>query len=188
MKERYSQAAKYILLAIGLTGFVVVAAAAPGILQIARLVDHRRLDGSRKHMRRNTVQTVRRLQESDMFVIKEKRGKFVVELTEKGRQKFREMEFAKLQIPKPPRWDRKWRVVIFDIPDRSFKYGRDALRSQLKKWKFYQLQKSVWVCPWPCEKEMRAVTEWHEISSYVNIITAEKILDDLPVRKHFGMS
>ena len=97
------------------------------------------------------------------------------------------MELSKLKITKPARWDKKWRVVIFDIPDKSFKRGRDALRSKLKEWNFYQLQKSVWVCPWPCENEIRTVVDLYELTLYTNIIVAETIENDMHVRRHFDL-
>ena len=188
MRERYSETAKQILLAIGVGGLVLATiAVAPGALQIAKLFEQKRFGRFKKQRRRNTTQTIKRLQKNNLFVVKEKKGKFIVELTKQGKQKLREMDRGKLQITKPAQWDRKWRVVIFDIPDRSFKQGRDALRGQLKRWEFYQLQKSVWVCPWPCEKEIRAVTSFHEILPYVKMIIADKILEDVSVRKHFGL-
>ena len=188
MKERYSETAKQILLAIGVGGLVLATiAVAPGALQIAKLFEQKRFGRFEKRRRRNTTQTIKRLQKNNLFVVKEKKGKFIVELTKQGKQKLQEMDIGKLQIIKPAQWDRKWRIVIFDIPDRSFRYGRDALRGQLKKWEFYQLQKSVWVCPWPCEKEIRAVTSFHEILPYVKMIIADKILEDVSVRKHFGL-
>ena len=188
MKERYSETAKQILLAIGVGGLVLATiAVAPGALQIAKLFEQKRFGRFEKQRRRNTTQTIKRLQKNNLFVVREKKGKFIVELTKQGRQKLQEMDIGKLQIIKPAQWDRKWRIVIFDIPDRSFRYGRDALRGQLKKWEFYQLQKSVWVCPWPCEKEIRAVTSFHEILPYVKMIIADKILEDVLLRKHFDL-
>lgn len=41
------------------------------------------------------------------------------------------------------KWDGKWRIVIFDIPEKQRKI-RDVLRSRLKVWEFKAIQKSVW--------------------------------------------
>jgi DNA-binding transcriptional regulator PaaX len=38
------------------------------------------------------------------------------------------------------KWDEKWRIVAFDIPEK-FKTGRDALRRKLKEVGFHELQK-----------------------------------------------
>ena len=188
MKERYGEIAKQILVAIGVAGVVVLAAAAPGVLYAAKLFDKGQGRFRKKDRTQKTSQAIRRLQKNRLLIIKEKKGKFVVELTREGKRKFKEIQFERLQIIKPPQWDKKWRIVIFDIPDKSFKRARDVLRGKLKEWEFYPLQKSVWVCPWPCENEIQLVAELYGIAPYVNIVVAEKILDDLSVRKHFGVA
>ena len=187
MKERYGEIAKQILVLVGVAGFVVVAAAAPGVVLAAKLFQQDRRRLSKKEDARRTKQAIQRLQKNRLLAVKERKGKFVVELTKEGKQKFKEIQFEKLQITKPPQWDKKWRIVIFDIPDKSFKRARDVLRGKLKEWEFYPLQKSVWVCPWPCENEIQLVAELYGIAPYVNVVVAEKILDDLSIREHFGV-
>jgi phenylacetic acid degradation operon negative regulatory protein len=44
------------------------------------------------------------------------------------------------------RWDKKWRLVIFDIQETS-KTARERLRAKLKELGFGLLQKSVWLSP-----------------------------------------
>lgn len=188
MKERYGEIAKQILITVGVAGVVVLAAAAPGVLYAAKLFEKDKGWFPKKDRTQRTTQAIRRLQRNHLLAVKEKRGKFVVELTKEGKQKFKEIQFERLQITKPAHWDKKWRIVIFDIPDKSFKRARDVLRGKLKKWEFYPLQKSVWVCPWPCENEIQLVAELYGIAPYVNVVVAEKILDDLSIRKHFDVS
>lgn len=188
MQERYGEIAKQILVTVGIAGVVVLAAAAPGVLYAAKLFDKDQRRFSKKDRTQKAAQAIRRLQKNRLIVVKERRGKFVVELTKEGKRKFKEIQFENLQITKPPRWDKKWRIVIFDIPEKSFKRARDVLRGKLKEWDFYPLQKSVWVCPWPCENEIQLVAELYGIAPYVNIVVAEKILEDLSIRKHFGVS
>ncbi len=45
------------------------------------------------------------------------------------------------------KWDGKWYLLIFDIPERK-RYYRDRLRRDLLMLGFYQLQKSVWLFPY----------------------------------------
>lgn len=188
MKERYGEIAKQILVIVGVAGVVVLAAAAPGVLYAAKLFKQDQRRFPKKYEAQKATQAIRRLQKNRLLSIKEKRGKFVVELTKEGKRKFKEIQFERLQITKPPQWDKKWRIVIFDIPDESFKRARDVLRGKLKEWEFYPLQKSVWVCPWPCENEIQLVAEMYGIAPYVNVVVAEKILDDLSIREHFGVT
>lgn len=188
MKERYGEIAKYILISIGVVGIVVLAAAAPGALYIAKAFPRDRQGFPKKLKPKSMARSIRGLQRNELLTIKEKNGKMEIRLTKKGRQKFKEIQLEKLEITKPQHWDKKWRIVIFDIPDKSFKQARDILREKLKEWNFYPLQKSVWVCPWPCENEIQLVAELYAVEPYVNIIVAEKVFGDVSLRKYFDVS
>jgi phenylacetic acid degradation operon negative regulatory protein len=50
-------------------------------------------------------------------------------------------------------WDKKWRMVIFDIPEVT-RRDRDFLRSQLQWLGFLELQKSVWIFPYEIKSEL----------------------------------
>ena len=187
MKNRYGEIAKYILIAVGVAGVVAVAAAAPGILYAAKLFarDQRRF--ANKQKKQKVVRTIQRLRKHNLLRIREKDGKLAIELTKEGKRLFKEIQLDKLRITKPPFWDKKWRIVIFDIPDKSFKRARDVLRGKLKEWEFYPLQKSVWVCPWPCENELQLIAELYGVAPYINIMVVEKIIDDVAIREYFGL-
>ncbi len=73
-----------------------------------------------------------------------------------------------------PKWDKKWRLIIFDIP-RELNTKRDSLRQGLKYMGFFMLQRSVFVLPYPCEEEISDLCDKFEVSDYVDIITAESI-------------
>ena len=185
--KQYGKIAKQILLVVGIAGVVVVAAAAPGILLAVKLLEQNRGRFPKKHERQKAARAVQRLQKNRLIAIKERYGKFSVELTKEGKRKFKEIQLEKLEIAKPPHWDKKWRIVIFDIPDKSFKQARDVLRAKLKQWEFYPLQKSVWVCPWPCENEIQLVAELYGVAPYVDMVVAEKIISRTLLQKHFGL-
>ncbi len=188
MKERYGEITKYILGSIGVMGVVVLAVAAPGILYVAKAFIRGQEGFTKKPCPKTVARSLRGLQKNELIVIKEKHGKLEIELTKKGKQKFQEIQLEKLQISKLPRWDGKWRIVMFDIPDKTSKQARDVFRSKLKEWDFYPLQKSVWACPWPCENEIQLAAELYGVWSCVNIVVAEKIVGDLPIRRYFGFS
>lgn len=188
----YGEIAKQILLLVGVAGVVVIVAAAPGVVLAAKLFEKDKRRFSKKPDKQKAARTIQRLQERHLLKVKEKGGRFVVELTNQGKQVFEEIQrkerrLAKLQITKPPYWDGKWRIALFDIPEHSHRQARDVLRSKLKEWEFYPLQKSSWVCPWPCEDEIQLVAELYDISRYVNVVVAEKISGDVRLRKHFGL-
>lgn len=188
----YGEITKQILLGVGIAGVVIVVAAAPGVLLAAKLFEQNQRQFPKKYENKKAARAIQRLQRNNLLAVKENKGKFVVELTKEGKQKFKEIQHREnllknLQIVKPARWDGKWRIVVFDIPDNSHKQARDVLRGKLKRWEFYPLQKSVWVCPWPCENEIQLAAELYGISRYVNVAVAERISGDAVLRKHFGL-
>lgn len=69
-------------------------------------------------------------------------GTIEVKLTERGEMLVLRFDPDKLKIKIPPRWDGKWRLVIFDIPEKKAA-ARRALRNRLRELGFVQLQRSV---------------------------------------------
>lgn len=65
-------------------------------------------------------------------------GKLILKLTDEGRIAII------LSSEDTGKWDGKWRIVIFDIPEEK-RVIRNLFRRNLKKWGFKQLQKSVWI-------------------------------------------
>lgn len=116
--------------------------------------------------------------------IQDKGGRTIVEITAKGKTKLRSFTIDLMEIPRPNKWDGKWRLVMFDIPMR-FTKGREALRYHLKDLDFFQFQKSAWIYPYPCEDEIIFITDFYGVGKFVEILTVENMLDDQKPRKHF---
>lgn len=73
-----------------------------------------------------------------------KNGEVYFRLTSIGRERnVRDFSITNLQNK---RWDRKWRIVIFDIEEKERK-NRDILRLKLKELGFGMIQESVWISP-----------------------------------------
>lgn len=113
-------------------------------------------------------------------------GSYTIVLTEKGRMKAFTYHFEKMRI-KGGKWDGKWRLVVFDIPEK-LKKGREALREKLKEIGFYELQKSVLVFPYQCKKEVDFVIEFFDLRRYVRFGILESIDNDLHLKKIFGLN
>ena len=94
-------------------------------------------------------QIINRMSKRKLVKIKEIEGQKVVEITEKGKIRALCYKMEDLKINKPVRWDKKWRIVIFDIPEK-YKRIRDLFRMNLKLMGFYNLQESVLVHPYSC--------------------------------------
>jgi DNA-binding transcriptional regulator PaaX len=56
-----------------------------------------------------------------------KDGSITIFLSQEGKKKALTFKLDEIKINKPQKWDKKWRVVLFDIPE-SMKKMRDILR------------------------------------------------------------
>lgn len=95
-------------------------------------------------------------------------------LTVSGIKRAQRISLAEISIPKPKRWDKKWRVVLFDIPETQ-RQARNALSSKLKALGFKQIQRSVWVHPFPCQIEIEYIKHSYKIEPYVTLAEIDKI-------------
>ncbi len=109
-----------------------------------------------------------------------------IELTESGHKVSRRAALHALQPQKQTRWDRKFRIVLFDIPNGQ-KRGRDAFAGCLKRLGFVPLQKSAFVHVYPCEEEIGVVADYYGIADYVELIVAETISSRVRVARMFGL-
>ena len=113
-------------------------------------------------------------------------GSLTMVLTEKGKEKAITFDIDKMEIKKPKIWDKKWRMVIFDIPEKK-RTARDILRETLKQLGFYEFQKSVFAHPYPCKDEMDYLIEYYNIRPHTRIVTAMELDNELHLRKMFNL-
>ena len=95
---------------------------------------------------------------------------------------------AKARLPQAQRarWDGKWRVVIFDIPEDSSPQ-RDLLRRLLKKNDFFKLQASVFVSPHPLNREAIDYLKESGLINFIRILKVEEMDDDSDLRHRFEL-
>ncbi len=189
MRARYSELTKEILLYLAAAGAIVLAATSPYVvMQLTQRILQDKNFLAKQQEKWKIARLVRNLKRNRVILLKENNnGDDVTELTEKGKRIVKTLQLETLKIRKPKVWDRKWRIVIFDIPEEEWRQGRDALRNKLQQLGFCLIQKSVWVCPWPCENEILFISELWSITPFVNILTAERIYNDIALRKHFHL-
>ena len=128
--------------------------------------------------------SVERLERSGL-VIKDSNG-FVM-LTPKGQKRFSEFERAQYLLSKPEKWDKKWRLVSFDIKEKR-KAAREQLRLTLKTAGFILLHHSTWVYPYDCEEFLSLLKADYRIQDEVLYIVAEYVENDDWLRKYFCLS
>jgi len=90
----------------------------------------------------------------------------IVSLSEKGKLRVLNICLRRLNDRKE-HWDKKWRMVAFDIPNIHRK-GRDAVRYRLRSGGFYKLQESMFIHPYNCEREIRDLAALFKLEKYVS--------------------
>ena len=177
---------RLILTAIGVAGFVSMAVLAPNALQSLALFqsESRR---TKRDQRYYLSKVIERLKKQGLVKLAENhQGVLYVQLTPKGKAILQRYELSELQIPKPKRWDGKFRVVIFDI--KEWKRGtRDELRSWLLTLGFIRLQNSVWVHPYDCEEILILLKSHFKIGREVLYLLVDKIEGDQWLRREFNL-
>jgi len=185
MPKNLSKISVDILRAMALVGIIAVAAGSPYFwIQLSRNLQRRNRYFKNNYSQTQISAAFGRLKRTNMVVLKEKNGKFTVKLSEKGKKKIQQITIDDLKNKKLEKWDGLWRVIIFDVPEQQ-KYCRAALRDKIKNLGFYQLQKSVWVFPYDCEKEIELLANSLGIYDCVIFIEAKRINDDEKIKQHF---
>lgn len=176
-------ATQAVLALLLISSIVVVGAVAPGLSILARA--HRR---SKYYSQKQLSDAAYSLKRNGYLAEKfEPNGKPRVYLTKKGEKYFQKILFEDVQLPEPKQWGGKWTFVLFDIPI-SYTKAREALRHRLKALGFYQYQKSVWVYPHPCEKEILYVADYFGVGKFIEIILTDHLSNDVELKKHFELS
>ncbi len=115
-----------------------------------------------------------------------KDGTVTLNLTKQGKKFALTYDLENIKIERQIKWDKRWRIVIFDIPEKKKKV-RDALRMHLRQMHFYELQKSVFVNPFECINEIEYVVEFFKIRKHVRFIVAESVDNELHLKQIFGL-
>ena len=141
----------------------------------------------RKINERSLRESIRKLYRSKIVDYKENNdGTVKLVLTEAGKKKVLLYDLDKLKINRPPRWDRMWRMVVFDIPETK-KPARMALASKLKELEFYPMQKSVFIHPYECQNEINFITELFNIVPYVRFLRVKDVDIELDLKNRFHL-
>lgn len=174
-----------ILYWIAIAGVVTIAATSPYFVRDLLKVWHRR-----KQYKQKSIETAfYRLRREGLIMVERKEHDYSVLLTNKGKKRagLVQLDFLKVSVPK--QWDQKWRFLMFDVKQTQ-RWKRDVLRSFLRRLNFVQFQKSVWIHPYDCEKEVKFLQELLGLNaSEIQLIIATDIGEsEIPLRKKFKLS
>src|SRR3989304_4484269 len=108
-----------------------------------------------------------------------------LELTKNGETELELLEMKGWKMDKPKRWDGRWRMLIFDIPETR-RPARDKVRQTLSTIGFYRLQDSVWIYPYDCEDLVTLLKTDFRVGKDLLYLIVDSIENDKNLRKSFG--
>ena len=102
------------------------------------------------------------------------------------RGKLRALKFIHLEKLRQGKWDGRWRVIIFDIPE-TLKKWREYLRKELKQLGFYPLQESVYITPYPVTGELDEVLKEWNLRKHFRYLTVSEIDNEKEFKAVFDL-
>ncbi len=91
-----------------------------------------------------------------------------------------------IEKSKSLKWDGKWRILIFDIPEKHRKL-RTFLKAEALEYGFEPLQKSVLVSPFKIAEEFKEALEYRDIERWVKLIVSDAIFGDEELKAKFKL-
>ena len=181
VKRRKRDLRNAALMAIGLAGTLAVAAVAPNMFQILGRT------GALTRLKYRSKGVLTRLKYKGEIEFVEMDGKKYVRLTNRG-EKTLNLSRKKLNLieNKPKKWDRRYRLVMFDIPEKRKKI-RKQLRFEMQEVGFLRIQDSVWVYPFDCEEFIALLKADLRVGKDILYAVVEEIENDKWIRKHFNL-
>lgn len=110
-------------------------------------------------------QAIKRLREKGYIETEVNEKKVIIKLTELG------ADTLGLVYEDQP-WDKKWRIVIYDIPEDKRRI-RDLFRRRLKEWDFKNWQQSIWITKSNVTIKLRKLVQKLGIADWVVVIESD---------------
>lgn len=179
-KYEHGEIAEIILSTLLVVGVIAVAVTMPNAVQLFKyFLPKNSVDRSRIN------RSVYRLERGGYIETKGgKSGPYA--LTQKGREKAMRYAIKQMRIASQRTWDKKWRLIMFDIPEKKVQ-SRRAINLALKRLGCVQYQKSVFITPFPCSKEIDFVGECFEVREHIRIIVASEVEGTELLKKEFAI-
>ncbi|MBC7836354.1 hypothetical protein H7X87_01060 [Acetobacteraceae bacterium] len=177
-RRRRPDLQKIILKTVAVAGIMSVGVLAPNVLGALGKLGF--MPASRQ---RDSIRAARsRLVQNGLLVYEE--GKLRV--TKAGENYLRAARLRGYRLLQPKRWDGRWRVLIFDIPE--YRKGlRDKIRHTLIIAGLVRLQDSVWIFPHDCEELIVLLKADFKIGRELLYMIVDTLEHDNSLRKRFNL-
>lgn len=127
---------------------------------------------------------LKRLYDQKTVEIIENGDKSCIRLTEKGKIRVLSYKLEEIMIKRPPKWDGKWRIIIYDI-QKEKRLLSEIFRRFLRKMEFLKLQKSVYLTPYPCDKQIEFLRQYYGLGEEVLYLVVEKLENEQAYKEYF---
>lgn len=169
-----------VLGAVGAVGSVGAVLVCPGLAYL--------VPGSYRGRYPNQVawKAVVNLDKRGWIIARQTSAGWEIRLTPKGWTEWKAYEFGKKQLHQPDKWDGRWRVLMFDIPEKK-KFLREKIRHVLVSFGFYRLQDSVWVYPFECQEILELLRTRYQVRNEALYGRLEAIDNDRWLKEHYKL-
>ena len=168
-KEKFKSITKNIMVFLGVGAGVSLLAILGGGKNGSKL-----LKSLAKFSKWQIIQTLKDLRLRGYITFDEDDEKSPIVITDAGMKRVLHHRLSDMFNLYPKKWDYLWRMVTFDIPEKR-KAARETFRRELNRVGFYQLQKSVFVTPFKCEKDIIELCKLNGILKYVLVVTVASL-------------
>lgn len=163
-------------------GLIAASLVAPNMAKLLPVL----LEDPKRRRAYSVNRTVERLRRRGLMTLIRRNGRSFYALTPAGEAALRRYELRHVSIPRPKRWDQKWRVVIFDVREER-KTRRNAIRSALQNLGFVRLQDSVWIHPFPCDEILELIRTAHGVRHDAFCLVTERFPQDAHLLEEFDL-
>lgn len=182
-KYEKGELAKKILLTVVGVAVVGTVLVLPGMAILLKMFN---VDGARERGR--LMRAIKRLEQQKVISRRIKNGEEEFVVTKYGKDCIDKYLVTDLNIPREKKWDGKWRVLMFDIPEkeRRGRTRRDVSR-QLRNIGMQAVQNSVFVSPFPCKEQIEAVINFFKVKKHFIYFEADTYEGVEDLLKHFKL-
>lgn len=177
-RENKIEIAKMILAVVAVAGILSVVLIAPNAMLMFGIFRNKKVKAVNFRFNR----ALKDLEDKGLVKI----SRSMVKITEKGKKELAFYEFKRKIVKIPKKWDKKWRIVSFDIWERR-RSVRDSIRRCLNQLGFARLQNSVWVFPYECREIVDLLKINFKVRPAVLYIVADSVENDEKLKSKFGL-
>lgn len=137
--------------------------------------------------RKEIRKVIARWQSRQVIATRRGKGGMLLVLTRKGKENVARHLLTTLKIKRQRKWDGMWRLVAFDIPEKSAN-ARQSFRRALSRLGLVQVQRSLWASPFPCEREVIFLSAVFRVKPHVTVFETQAMREGKALKQKFNLS